>query len=281
MKHSRPFLVVVSLLVLVGALGCANAAPAAAPTPPAIPATAASAASEGTVTASVEVEPVRTSDLAFLISGRVRQVAVQAGDRVRAGQTLVLLEAPELEYALVSAQADAGSAQLNAFLQRSSRQYKVWNGHRWIWTHGIQELRLKADARLQQSLGALEVAKAELAQSVLAAPFDGTVVSIEVSPGEMIEPNERVLILGDLGQMQVVTTDLSERDIAEVHLGQAARIALKALPSELAGTVAAIDPMAGRSEDGDVIYQVTIQLDEQPPQLMWGMTGEATIVLDS
>ena len=52
---------------------------------------------------------------------------------------------------------------------------------------------------------------------------------------------------------------------------------LDAFAVPLVGSVTAIDPMAGRSADGDVIYKVTIELASQPQQLLWGMTGNAEI----
>jgi len=224
-----------------------------------------------------EVEPRRASDLSFLIAGRVKEVLVKAGDEVKAGDPLIILEAPELEYAEVSAQAEADSAEINQFLQRSSRDYKVYDGRRWIWTGGLPELRLAADARLQTALGALAVAKAELAQARLVAPFDGTVVSIDASPGEMVEPQETVLVFADLARLQVVTTDLSEGDIARVAVGQHAAVQLKAFDEPLQGMVRLIDVMAAKSEDGDTVFKVTIDLDQQPEGLLWGMSGEVSI----
>ncbi len=49
---------------------------------------------------------------------------------------------------------------------------------------------------------------------------------------------------------------------------------LKAFATPLDGTVAAIMPMAGRSADGDIVYKVTVELQQQPAQLLWGMTGD-------
>jgi len=190
---------------------------------------------------------------------------------------LVILEAPDLEYAAVSAQAEADSAEINQFLQRSTRDYKVWNGHKWIWTGGLPELRLAADARLQKALGSLDVANAELAQTRLIAPYDGTVVSIDVVPGEMVEPSQTVVVFADLRHLQVVTTDLSERDIARTAIGQSAMVQLKAFEGPLPGTIRLIDVMAAKSEDGDTVFKVTIDLDQPPEGLRWGMSGEVLI----
>ncbi|MFN2121490.1 MAG: HlyD family efflux transporter periplasmic adaptor subunit, partial [Anaerolineales bacterium] len=107
--------------------------------------------------------------------------------------------------------------------------------------------------------------------------FDGTVVSISVSQGEVVSPGQTVMVLANLKHLQLQTTDLSERDIARVHPGQAVSIDMKAFPESLYGTVAKIGPMAGRSPDGDIVYAVTIELIQQATGLRWGMTGDVNI----
>ena len=276
MSPVRRLALYTGVIVLIATTGCGSGATMTEAAPTTGPAATAQT-TDGTVTASAEVEPAQWSDLAFTIDGRVRSVDVKAGDRVLAGQQLIVLDLPDLEYAAITAQAEADSAEINQFLQRSSRQYKVWNGRRWVWTNGPQELRLKADARLQRAQGALDVARAELAQGTLVAPFDGTVASVDVLPGEMVQANTAVLVLGDLDHLQIVTTDLSERQIARLRPGQAVAVRLKAFEDTLQGSVSTIEMMAGKSDDGDTVFKVTIELDQQPPQLRWGMTGEVEI----
>lgn len=275
MKTVRLFVLTAAVLLLASTAACGGPSAATPVNIPTLAATPADSASQ--VSALAEVEPERASDLSFLISGRVKEVLIKPGDEVKAGDPLIILEAPELEYAAVSAQAEADSAEINQFLQRSSRDYKVWNGRRWIWTGGLPELRLAADARLQKALGSLALANAELAQARLVAPFDGTVVSIDASPGEMVEPQETAIVFADLRHLQVVTTDLSESAIARVAIGQHAMVQLHAFDAPLNGTVQRMDVMAAKSEDGDTVFKVTIDLDHQPDGLLWGMSGEVFI----
>jgi membrane fusion protein (multidrug efflux system) len=277
MKRTYWSLIAATLMIAIAA-GCGNPPP----TPPvAVASTAPSdatkpASAAGTVSASVVVEPARTSDLAFLIAARVKEVKIKEGDQVKAGQALVVLDTPDLQYALVSAKAEADSALADQFLQRSTREYRVWDGRKFIWTHGIQEVRIKVDARLEQALGALDVAQANLAQATLSAPFDGAVVSIGVVPGEMVETNKTVVTIGDLQHLQIATTDLSEREITNVHIGQTATVHLKAFNRALSGKVIAIAP---KSEEykGDTVFKVTVGLDQPPVGLLWGMTGDMEI----
>jgi hypothetical protein len=80
-----------------------------------------------------------------------------------------------------------------------------------------------------------------------------------------------------ISPLQAETTDLSEREIARVKVGQHASLRLKAFSSPISGMVTGITPMAGRSPDGDVVFKVTIELQGPPTQLLWGMTGDVDI----
>ena len=275
----RPHLI---LLGLAGACTAVVAACSPALPPPALETNAqvqsASGASDR-LTASVRVVPATMAELGFVISAPVRQVLVVEGSAVSAGQALIALDSPQLEYAVSAAEAAYTSAERDDFIQGQGR--RKWNGMKFVWVAGPPEQRQVAHAKVLQAQAGLEARRAELRQAMLSAPFDGTVVSIAVRPGEVAQPGQVVAVIGDLTHLRLETTDLSERDIARVRLGQRARITLEALPSGLRGTVSAIDPMAGRSADGDVIYTVTIEMDAQPAQLLWGMTGEAIIEVGS
>jgi HlyD family secretion protein len=136
-----------------------------------------------------------------------------------------------------------------------------------------------AEARLNHAKAQLKVAQAALEQAVLRAPFAGTVTAVEVSPGETVLPGKVVVILGDLSQLQVETSDLSERDVGKVQVGQEARVYVEALNEEVEGRVVEISPQA-TTVGGDVVYTVIIELNEQPQGLRWGMSAEVEIVTE-
>src|SRR5512147_2060842 len=111
MRRAYWSVLVLSLVCGVLASGCAGAAPATpAPAPLPSPSLETSQA-PGTVSASVVVEPALQSEMAFLVGAPVKQVYVKAGDHVDAGQPLIVLDTPDLEYAVVAAEADLKSAQ--------------------------------------------------------------------------------------------------------------------------------------------------------------------------
>jgi cobalt-zinc-cadmium efflux system membrane fusion protein len=264
-------------LILLATLGlasadCAGSTPASVTAPPSPP---ASAPASSAITASVKVVPAQIADLSFVVSGPVKDVTVKAGDQVKAGQPLISLDAPDLAYAETAAESALRSAQADAFIQSQGR--RKWDGLKFVWNSGPPEQRQEADARVVQAQASLVVAQARLAQATLLAPFDGTVASITVSQGETVQPDQTVMTIGSLAHLRLETTDLSERLIAGVRLGQPAAVRLKAFADPLSGHVSAISPLAGRSADGDTVFKVTFELDQQPPSLMWGMTGDVDI----
>ena len=64
--------------------------------------------------------------------------------------------------------------------------------------------------------------------------------------------------------------------MAAVKIGQPATVFVEALAEEFPGKVTAISPISD-TIGGDVVFKVTIQLDEQPEDLLWGMSADVEI----
>jgi len=240
------------------------------------PGAAVRAANGTPVIASAIIVPAQVSDLGFLTTALVREIPVKQGDVVQAGQTLAVLDTPELEYAITAAEAAYRSAQSYAELQRYRLvKTKDFRG-RTVIEYMPREVVLRANSLADAAHASLEVAQATLAQSTLAAPYNGTVVAVHALPGELVQLDQTIITLATLDKLQIETTDLSERDISKVKIGQTASIFIEALNAEFPATVTAIAP---RSETlgGDVVFKVTLAFDKIPPGLLWGMTAEVTI----
>jgi HlyD family secretion protein len=123
----------------------------------------------------------------------------------------------------------------------------------------------------RQAKLAIQTAQNNLDTTRLVAPFSGEVTSITVSVGDYISPGQVILVISDVNHLHVETTDLSERDVPKVKLGQTATISIKALNQDVAGKVTVISPLAD-TLGGDVVYKVTIVLDELPSNLRAGMS---------
>jgi multidrug resistance efflux pump len=131
-------------------------------------------------------------------------------------------------------------------------------------------------ARITSAQAALDSAQLALDHAVLRAPFSGAVISVTAVNGQVVNPGQPVVTIATLDNLLVETTDLSERDIAHVSVGQPARVTVEGLDQTYIGKVIKIDPRSTKV-GGDVVYKVTIQLDEQPAGLLWGMSATAQI----
>lgn len=267
------------ITILVSVLAITVASCGAAPSPAPIP-TISLDSTDNTglnqVLASAVVVPKREARLSFVISGMVETVNIMEGDHVQAGQVLATLDTTELEFDIVAAQAALTSAELDAQTQSRRRRKFNTNTFNFEYVSPPAEKILEANSKVEQMRAALEAAKAILAQGTLIAPFDGTVVEVYVSPGEYVQPAQVVVVIADLQNTRIETTDLSELDISTVEIGQPANVYVEALDEEFLGKVATISPIAG-TLGGDVVFKVNIQLDEQPEELLWGMSADVEI----
>lgn len=128
-----------------------------------------------------------------------------------------------------------------------------------------------AQARIDTANAQLASAQANLANLELVSPFDGTVVELDLIPGQYVSPGEPVLLLADFSEWFVETDNLTEIEVVEVALGQKVSIVPDALPDlELAGTVVSIKDIY-EDRQGDTTYTVRIALDRIDPRLRWGM----------
>lgn len=215
------------------------------------------------VSASAVIVPVHDAQLAFSSLGRVTNVDVKVGDQVKAGQTLVTLDTTIQEARVREAEANLAAAQAQV---------------RYLKRLGVDQVHIEsaeADAARAQAL--LDSANAVLAsQSTLTAPFGGTIISLDIAPAEIAVPGSPLIVLGDLSSYKVETTDLSERNVTRVQIGQHATVFIEALGKELSGKVIDI-ARSSTTLGGDVVYKVTITLDEQPEGLLWGMSADVKI----
>lgn len=223
------------------------------------------------VTASAVVVPMQDANLSFTSIGRVTAVNVQAGDQVSVGDVLVELDTSILEAKVWEAEANLAYAEIQL-------KYLVRNvgcrGEGCAPSYKHIEVAENDVARAQ---ALLDSAKAVLAaQSHLTAPIAGTVVSVDIAPYETVSPGQVVVTIGDLSKYRIETTDLSERDVTRVKIGQPAVVFIEALGEEFNGKVADVARISSEL-GGDVVYTVTIELDRQPAGLLWGMSADVEI----
>ena len=221
-------------------------------------------ASTGGVVASAEVRPVDAVNLSFPLLGKVETVEIAVGEPVTTGQTLVTLDTTILEARIAEAEAGVVTAETQV---RYLKRVGVGTAYEQIDA---------AQADVDRAQAVVDQLKAQLEQATLTTPISGTVIKVDVAPGETVNPGQVIIVIADLDHMRVETTDLSERDIPAVQIGQSANVFIDALDESFEGKVVDIDRQS-ETVGGDVTYKVTIELDQQTAGLRWGMSAEVDI----
>lgn len=144
---------------------------------------------------------------------------------------------------------------------------------------GQAEVRA-AQAQMEQAKASLDLAKANLNDAVIMAPFDGSVSLISVDVGQIVNPGQQAVQVGDLGQLRVETTDLAEVDVTKVAAGQPVNVSVDAFPGKIfQGTVLRV-AQAANEKSGKKVFKVVIDLpDTANSGLRWGMTANVEIVI--
>ncbi len=130
-----------------------------------------------------------------------------------------------------------------------------------------------AESRVNTAMTALLSAQSVIDSYELKASVVGTVSNINVQAGERINAGFPVMTIADFSNWQIKTDNLTEINVVNVKPGQKVEIVLDALPElTFKGQVAAID-MVYEEKRGDTTYTATIVMEQNDPQLRWGMTA--------
>lgn len=212
----------------------------------------------GVVAAGAEVSVVPK------IAGKVAMVAVDVGSQVKAGQVVLRLDAPELAAAV--RQAEAALALAQSGLRQAELDYTVaaasYERGKFLLEQGAlpeaefeakyelpyrsakERVEKLAPAQVAQAEAALALAEANLANTVLTAPLDGTVTARGVDPGEMASPAAPVLTIADLDPV-MVEAEASEWQVNRLAVGQEVRVFVAAARAEpFTGVISSLSPAA-------------------------------------
>lgn len=131
-------------------------------------------------------------------------------------------------------------------------------------------------AAIANAKNAVALAQERLAATQLFSPIDGQVISLGLSAGEYALPGQQILLLSNITILKVETTDLSEKDVVKVSVGQTVSVFVDALGETIGGKVISISPVA-TTLGGDVVYKTTIALDKPYPEnLRAGMSVDVS-----
>jgi multidrug efflux system membrane fusion protein len=182
------------------------------------------------------VEALRQTVIAAQVSGAVVQLDVKAGDRVRAGQLLLRIDARAAEQASAASEAQVRAAR--AAQEVASKEYErqqQLHAERFISAAALDRARAQYQAALAQAQAQAAQAGAVRTQSgfyVVHAPYAGVVSEVAVTLGDMALPGRALLTLYDPTALRVVAA--VPQSVAQ-GLGAggsgAVRVELPALPA--------------------------------------------------
>ncbi len=271
------------------------------------------------VTASGEVRPRRYVNVGANVSGRLVEVNVLEGDRVKKGQVLAKVESER--YEAVQRQSEAGVAAARADLQRTEADVAAAK-LAFDRAKRMQQDKLIADSafdqaeaewkmktaqvesarrRVAQLQAQLESTRDDLVKTTVISPMDGVVTNLPKEAGEMVigamsfSPTV-IMTVADLSVMECEVM-VDETDFRNLKLGQEAKIKVDALEGlELKGEVTEIGASALVRGSGSQAatqtalgantgnqpkdFKVTITIKDPPPNLRPGLNATADITTE-
>ncbi|KRE89056.1 hypothetical protein ASG87_05795 [Frateuria sp. Soil773] len=184
---------------------------------------------------------------------------VRAGDVVRKGQPLARLDDHDLlvERAKWSSERDQYRNKLREAMAE----------------HDLTAVRV-VTAQLDEAQAQLDLAEDKLAHASVLAPYDGVVVSGDLSQqiGTPVEAGKKLFEIAPLRSYRIVL-EVDERDIGQIQVGQPGDLVMSGLAGRpMPFAVARIMPVA-TVQDGKNFYRVEARLEHDSPLLLPGMEG--------
>jgi RND family efflux transporter MFP subunit len=154
------------------------------------------------------IRPRVESDLGFQVNGKVARRLVQAGDRVRKGQPLLLLDTKDLQLQLEQAEAEVRAATTTLSQAEAEELRKsVLHKDGWAPTAMVDKARAaagEARGRLIRAQRAVELARNALNYATLEADADGVVTATLVEPGQVLASGQPAVRLAQLGELEAL-----------------------------------------------------------------------------
>jgi HlyD family secretion protein len=241
------------------------------------------------LTASGYVVARRKAVVSAKIQGRLAQLKVEEGSRVRQGAVIARLESGDYE-----AQVQRARAQLlrsEADLEENRRQLKLSEDlarQAVVSTDQLEAARSRvrlAEASVAQGRADLAWNEAQFQNTQIRAPFTGTVVKKMAEVGESVAPippgvnistsSGAIVALADLDTLEV-EADVSESNVAKLSPEQPAEVSVAAFPARhYRAVLRQVIPTADRTK---ATVQVKVTILDKDKDLKPEMTAKVTFV---
>ncbi|WP_088329485.1 efflux RND transporter periplasmic adaptor subunit [Lacimicrobium sp. SS2-24] len=225
--------------------------------------------------------PVEAASLSFEVNGKVASVGVKLGETVRKDQELARLDQRSFRLGLQSAQASL--AQATATLTEAENEY-----HRYaellkqgvVSRSGFDNAKgafetARSGAAVAEAQ--LDIARKNLQDSILLAPYDGVITRRIIEPSQQVAAGQTAFeIEGNHGlEARVMVPETLIQELRKemqvpVHFPAADGLTVKGIVSEI-GT---------RAEAANA-FPVVVRLTEAPPRLRGGMTAEVDFTFEA
>jgi RND family efflux transporter MFP subunit len=245
-----------------------------------------------TVTANGYVVARTKASVSAKTAGRLAYLGVSEGSQVTRGQIIARLDNADFQAAVSQAQANVAAADASIIEARSDRDQLARDANRLrdirkgnptlISQQDLEsatsraaqaEARLAAaEARKRSADAGLRMAQASNDNTIIRAPFSGTVLRKDAEVGEVVAPSVgggltrgAVVTIADLSTLEV-EVDVNEAYIGRVRGGRPARITLDAYPdTTFRGSVRQVVPTADRQR---ATVQVKVSIADHDPRIL-------------
>lgn len=242
------------------------------------------------VSAAGEISPAEQVSVRPEINGRIEQLPVDVGDRVRKGDLLFALDDKELQQQKASALTGIERARLE--LEQAERNYRRSEE---LFAENLISKELYENAKTARDLArnSLDRAQRELAlieerltKTKVVAPFDCTVLTRPVSIGQAVSGSggfnsgTEVLTIADLNSM-VIHAHINQADVPRLHVHQEVEVTVEAVAGlTVTGVVERIAPQA-TIKNNIKGFAARILLRNVDPRVRPGMTANIKIPVAS
>ena len=252
------------------------------------------------VTEVGSVEPDVKVDVKSVLSGKVVELLVQEGDRVKRGQVLARVE-PDVNQARDLSQVKNAVSEAEIALNEAKATYERNQG---LLSQGLLSAQagLESETRYRQAKAGRDsamdkyrivqesgvpiasVAEGTIQRLNVTSPMDGVVIRRPVELGDTVmsgvssfNAGTVLMTVADVNTM-IIEAGINEVDIGKVRLDQPVKVSLDAYPKvKFAGRILRIAP-AARLEEKVKVFEVEIAIDRQGAELRTGMTANIDIV---
>jgi HlyD family secretion protein len=241
------------------------------------------------LTASGYVIARRKAVVSAKIQGRLAALNVEEGDRVREGGVIARLESEDVAAQVERARAQVQRAEADLAEQRRLfRQAESLTQERVLSQDQLEAAQSRvrmAEAALRQAQAELSLAQALLQNTVIRAPFTGTVVKKMAEVGESVAPippgvnlstsSGAIVALADLDTLEV-EADVAEANVAKLSDRQPAEVTVEAFPDKrYRAILRQVIPTADRTK---ATVQVKVTILDKDPNLKPEMSAKVTFL---